>query len=447
MVRTPGGRRRTAVAAAALAFVGVGAVALAGRDAGPAVGDIEIVGDRTPASAGDVGRDPTDEDVAVAATDDPTEQPTDGSAPTTPTPPASPTPAAPAAVTRDDHGATAGDAVGGDREDAGRGLPDDADPDVAGPSPPGRGSGDVEDGPRPQRVELTGLPGTTSWGATPARVVARATSGLPVALSADGACSLDGAGVRWTGVGDCVVVGRQAGDRRWEPASARVTVPVGRASPVIRFDDVAVRFERGLRLPLWAVAEPSVPLRYSLLEDDPEIYNEDPCRLVDDTFVFADGSPPALTAMCAIRVEGAERSPFYAAPSPVTAYVRIGFPAWRVDVLDPPSPVSYSADGPRLVVGISEGSGAAYGMAALVTGDCRGDGPASDYGDPDEPWVVARPVSRAGAEVLRYAVDVVLDDPSTVTGSIGTCRVTAVALPEDHEGGVHRDDSSFEIVP
>lgn len=444
-----------AVVAAVAVGVGLAVVLPEGGD-GSAVGEIEIVGGPEPPADEPLGRRSTDGETrgpslsapdpgraaASATPGRPTGKPRAGSSATPDRPldaggvhdPSTTDPGAASTV----DGRTGGGADGASTTDPGGGSG----------SPPSVTDGDdrVVD-PRPQRVTLAGLPGRSSWGAEPVVVTATATSGLDVALSAEGACDLDGRRLRWTGVGGCSVLARQAGDRDWQPATARVTVAVERATPVIDFDDVDVRFERGIRIPLWASAEPPIPLAYTLLDDDPQVFNEDPCGIDAGAFVFADRSAPALAATCAILVEAAAESPYYTTPAPVTAYVTVDFPAWRVDVLDPPARVSHAASGGTVTVSISEQSGAAYGIAVLATGDCRAVGRAADYGDPDEDWVDATPVTRSGSSVLLYAVDVDLDDPSTTAAGTGSCTVTAVAQPEDHEGGVHRDDTSFEIGP
>lgn len=74
-------------------------------------------------------------------------------------------------------------------------------------------------------------------------VTPTATSGLPVALAAAGACSVDGYEVTPEGSGTCTLTATQAGDDNWEAAT-----PVERTFRVLSHDEVFVRRAYGVVL-------------------------------------------------------------------------------------------------------------------------------------------------------------------------------------------------------
>lgn len=89
---------------------------------------------------------------------------------------------------------------------------------------------------RPQRVDLSGLTLNVGLGLGLAPVPVTATSefGLPVTVSASGACLLADGMLRGVGAGECVVVARADGDAVTEPGSAEVRLAVTAALSAVQ---------------------------------------------------------------------------------------------------------------------------------------------------------------------------------------------------------------------
>ncbi|HET8663977.1 MAG TPA: hypothetical protein VFM08_06655 [Nocardioides sp.] len=95
------------------------------------------------------------------------------------------------------------------------------------PNPPPTPTPTPTPTPQPQTVSFTvSLPGAAAVGDTVPGVDASASSGLPVTVSASGACSLAGGVLTFDAVGQCTIVASQAGDANWQPASASQTTDV-----------------------------------------------------------------------------------------------------------------------------------------------------------------------------------------------------------------------------
>jgi hypothetical protein len=113
--------------------------------------------------------------------------------------------------------------------------------------------------------ELTVAPGVqtlglealadTLTGAPAQPVVAMATSGLPVTLTTDGPCTLEGSAVTPTGAGTCTVTASQAGDAAWAPADP-VSVSFEVAGPIT--DEVSMMGEVATELPGTLVGDGAV---------------------------------------------------------------------------------------------------------------------------------------------------------------------------------------------
>jgi hypothetical protein len=73
------------------------------------------------------------------------------------------------------------------------------------------------------------LPASATYGDADRPVSATADSGLPVALTADGACTVTDGVLRVTGAGDCTVTATQAGDADHEPVTESRTITVAKA--------------------------------------------------------------------------------------------------------------------------------------------------------------------------------------------------------------------------
>ena len=96
-------------------------------------------------------------------------------------------------------------------------------------------------GRAPQTIDF-GLLADRAFGAAPFTVSATASSGLPVALSATGACALAGNLVTLAGAGACTLVASQSGSANYEPA-VDVTrgFAIGRGGQTINFAPLANR--------------------------------------------------------------------------------------------------------------------------------------------------------------------------------------------------------------
>jgi hypothetical protein len=87
----------------------------------------------------------------------------------------------------------------------------------------------------PQAIDF-GVVADLAFGSLPFTVSATASSGLPVAFSATGPCSLAGAVVTLAGAGACTLVASQNGSADYEPAPDVVrSLAVGRAGQTIAF--------------------------------------------------------------------------------------------------------------------------------------------------------------------------------------------------------------------
>lgn len=91
----------------------------------------------------------------------------------------------------------------------------------------------VEVGKRGQTVALAPLPALV-YGQAPVTLVAESSAGLPVTLTAGGACTVDGDALSVIGVGACEVTASQAGDALTSPAASVVrTGTVAKRAQVI----------------------------------------------------------------------------------------------------------------------------------------------------------------------------------------------------------------------
>jgi hypothetical protein len=114
---------------------------------------------------------------------------------------------------------------------AGKPVPKN-DPVVASPPPAA---------PRAQTIEFATEPPAEPVVGGAYSVVAVASSGLPVKLSAAGsrgACKLDGGTVSFRKTGTCVVAAKQPGNDRFAAAEARQEVEIGRAAQDVSFGTV-----------------------------------------------------------------------------------------------------------------------------------------------------------------------------------------------------------------
>jgi hypothetical protein len=77
-----------------------------------------------------------------------------------------------------------------------------------------------------QTITLPAPVTTMHYGEPDVPFTATASSGLPVAVAASGACTFDGSAVHLSGVGECSVTATQAGDATYAPASGTWTTTV-----------------------------------------------------------------------------------------------------------------------------------------------------------------------------------------------------------------------------
>src|SRR5206468_3004874 len=68
---------------------------------------------------------------------------------------------------------------------------------------------------------------------------ATASSGLAVTFSANGACTVSGSTAHITGAGSCTITASQAGDSNYSAVSTSVLLNIGKATPVITWNNPA----------------------------------------------------------------------------------------------------------------------------------------------------------------------------------------------------------------
>ncbi len=120
-----------------------------------------------------------------------------------------------------------------------------------------------------QRIAAADLPPVVAFGSGTLFASMRSSSGLPVVISAVGSCASDGATIRLTGVGGCVITGHQPGSSNYL------------AAPIVEIGLTVVKGEQTIRLPDLGTAEygpddvPYVPVANSGLAV--KITVEGPC--------------------------------------------------------------------------------------------------------------------------------------------------------------------------
>lgn len=297
--------------------------------------------------------------------------------------------------------------------------------------------------PALQTVSFTTAVGDKRWGDPDFPVTAQASSGDNgnVTYTASGGCTVvAGSGVvSIEEVGSCSITARHPGNARWAAAeSDPLTFDIGKAQPVITFEDVDVRFNRNLTLDWWASVEPAIPLTFSVVQTL-DTYNDANCRAGATQFAFPDNPFPVLSAVCGIEVRAAEKSGNYDAPAPVTALVSVGFPSWNVDIVPVASPVSFSQSGGAVTLTILETSGDVYGMELFFLGQCS-------IADPDnDGFYFAIPEPTVPRGTTQFTTTVLLEDPAGQADP--SCSVTASGFPADHIGGKGSDTVTFAIAP
>jgi hypothetical protein len=207
------------------------------------------------------------------------------------------------------------------------------------------------------------------------------------------------------------------------PETTQTTPPP--VTPLISFEPRTLTFVRQLRVPLWATADPDVPIAYRIVPSDDAV-GDDNCLIDGTDLVFVtEPNPPPAPARCAV-----EASTPGTDAVPVTALVEVGFANWAVEVA-PIDTVDYSNTDGTLDITIFEDSGSAYGIT--VDWFCGSEGNLeSATPNPSDPGTT------------EYSFNLTLPDPA---GLGYTCRIDARAEPQDHYGGKGDDQAEFEVVP
>ncbi len=233
-----------------------------------------------------------------------------------------------------------------------------------------------------QEIELD-LPRATRTGAVPLELVATTSSGLPVALEADGPCRLGDDGLVATGAGACTITATQDGDVDWAPAEpVTTTLRIGRGRQSIELEPIDEPTFGDPPLELMATTSSGLPVA---LEAD------GPCRLGDDGLVATGAGACTITATQGGDVDWAPAEPvsrrLTIAPAgqaielvPIDDVV-VGGSAVLAATSDSGLPVALEASGPCLLDGSL--------LRALGTGACTIT--ASQGGDAD--WAPAEPVT------------------------------------------------------
>ena len=82
-------------------------------------------------------------------------------------------------------------------------------------------------------------PGPKTYGDADFALSATASSGLAVTFSANGACTVSGSTAHITGAGSCTITASQAGDSNYSAVSTSVLLNIGKATPVITWNNPA----------------------------------------------------------------------------------------------------------------------------------------------------------------------------------------------------------------
>ncbi len=103
-----------------------------------------------------------------------------------------------------------------------------------------------------------------AYSPTPFTINPTASSGLPVSLSATGACSLTGTQVTMTGVGTCSITAAQAGNANYNPAtSVTRTFTISKASQTISFATLAGKTYGDAPFAVSATASSGLPVSFT----------------------------------------------------------------------------------------------------------------------------------------------------------------------------------------
>lgn len=217
---------------------------------------------------------------------------------------------------------------------------------------------------RGQTVALDALPEGLVYAGTPVDLVASASSGGPVVLTATGACVVDGARLSFTDVGTCTVTAAQEGDSETLPASASVTAEVGQRPQTLTFPELPTLVYDQERLPLVATSDVELPVLLTA---------EGACALDEAGALATTGvGPCTVTAAQA----GDERTVAAASVVRTTEVVRradvVTFDEVEVPALGTPTPVTAGSLVGLPVALSAEGACVLEDgvLRAVATGDC-----------------------------------------------------------------------------
>jgi len=169
--------------------------------------------------------------------------------------------------------------------------------------------------PTTQTISFAPIAGGWVFGET-RTLSARASSGLPVSISASGACQATNAAlglVQAVDVGECRVTASQPGGTGVQPAApVTQSTQIGKATPTIQFSDQRFEFDRsGAPIPLRASSSSGATPLFRVVADDPD---SPLCEVQGSQLLL--NTPNTRPASCAIeayveatgQLEGAAKS-------------------------------------------------------------------------------------------------------------------------------------------
>jgi len=226
------------------------------------------------------------------------------------------------------------------------------------------------------------------------------------------------------------------------PVTASQSFTVGKAKPVVKFDNSTTRFARPFRYQLPISVTPKIPLKMVVDRNDPRGTNDDFCVVNGDGLLTFDPRPtpsnfPQIPAKCVVRVS-ATGTANYDAPKAVSRVITIGLADFRVNVAEI-VPVTHSTTDGTVTFTIQEGSGDAFGIEVYSNSD-------ADVGEDN---YLCEPVSTtpypAPGGTTRYTATVTLQAPPG--GAAYDCEMSAQAVPPDYQGGKFIDNFTIHVEP
>lgn len=236
-------------------------------------------------------------------------------------------------------------------------VPTSAVPSADRASPVARSSPAATPRPSPARqVIVVTTPSRAVVGDGPLRLEATSSSGLLVAVTVEGPCTLADGRLTVTGAGTCTITARQAGDARWAAAAPVVReLVIASVSQSITFEPLEGMVLGDRATELDAAATSGLPVVFS---------TQGPCEIADGGRLLPTGA-----GLCAVTASqpGDHR---YAAAEDVQRVFRIGRAAQRITftALD-----DLSVTGPPIELSATASSGLPVVFGA--TGACELEAP------------------------------------------------------------------------